>query len=87
MSSSRILAQMCSGLRSATLSLPLSDSSPMLIKSSIQKAEVKHPKQLREYKDHRRFMLHSYVGTDLHASKGLKRQSRTGSLEKVIATA
>lgn len=79
---------MRSGLPSAALRLPLSDSSPMLIKCSIQKAEAKHSKQSRDHEDHRRrFMPPSYVGRDLHASKGLKRQSRTDSLKKIIATA
>lgn len=71
-----ILAETYAGLPSATLSLCLSGSSPMSIKSSIQKAEVKYPKQPTKYEDHRRkFIPNSYVITDLSSSKELKKRT------------
>lgn len=65
------------------LSRCLSDSSPVPVKSNMQKAEVKWPKQSREHEVHRRkLMPHSCISLDLSASKGLKRKSRRSRLEK-----
>lgn len=60
----------------------------MPIKSSIQKAEVRSPKQSREHEDHRgKLMPHSYTSRALSTSKGLKRKIRSSRLEKNIVTA
>lgn len=70
------------GLPSAILSLSLSNSNPMPIKSGMQKDEVKCPKQSREHDVHnRRFMPHSYANGNPCTNNAL-RESRTSSLEK-----